>query len=145
MIRPNVYTTRLQNIVLAGANGQLTFDINIPNQTAKILSIYYENYVHNNVSGQVYYFPNFPGQECYLMVNQLATLMTKLYENPSVPASMITNGTNFLITKPGQYFFDSFFIRNTIRFLYMHNNLDIINSFGYHASVVVELEIIENR
>lgn len=71
-----------------------------------------------------------------------ADLLTLPFQDFTIPGNIITNGTTFVMWKPGQVIFDSFFVQHRLQLTYNHVNRDLLLSMRFFASITVEIEDI---
>lgn len=142
----HVYTLSVyKNVIGAGGLGDITWEMQIPNRTALLKSLHWTLQLTETVSGQ-----NRP-LETNIMVpygllcsgiipgTKIAQDFQKLVLGG---ASLGYSAENVYSYKPEQIRFNSFFIRNGLRFGFYLTNKEPAIIITYNFSIHVEIEII---
>lgn len=146
MKKNRVYTLVLQQTVLPGALGGTAFQINNENRTALLKSIALDiNIREFGAPFRIMPLEQNVNQEFLLEIQALpvGSLFAQIFQDIVNPI-VIANGDFIQIYKPQQLKFESFFIRNNLLFNFTYTNRDVLVSWMYSASIIVELEDIES-
>jgi hypothetical protein len=143
MRKKNIYTVTYHATLPPGPAGALveTFDILLPRESFYLRSVIFDLLIYETLT-----FTKLP----------LATQTTQWYEldiggipnhaiaqffsNFIVPANVMGNGNTIAIRKTGQINFENLFFSNNCHFAMQMNNLDLLQSYDYHWSLVAETE-----
>ena len=143
-----VYTTVLsENVGPMGIGLGCTFQINNEGRTALLKSILFD--LRIQVQGPPpYYYPIEQNTSQFFALQVLPmplniTRFSDTFGTINNPAVMLANGATLVMYRPGQLLFNSFFIRNSLRFEWGYNNNDALITFTYFASIIVEIEDID--
>lgn len=147
IIANDVYTCRLGFTLAPALAIQETFYLNQANKTLRIKSISIDYEIHENDTSQ-----NLPlDQNTVIALNLqvgdtvVPRMISKHFENFTLPVWLIGNGTHFRMWKPGQLTFDSWFIRNTLRFDFNITNYGVLLTYVINSCIIVETETIDNE
>lgn len=139
MASKRIYTATFDWTLAAGAGNVSNFEINTPGRELKIKSITLDHYIatfpgllrvppEQNTTQRIQLAIGGPGQQVFASV---------FNNTGGIPAN--NNGNYYLISKPCQLIFDSFYIRNVLPLtLVLNNNGAAI--FVNVISVMVETE-----
>jgi hypothetical protein len=141
----DVYSVHIRTAVAPGASYGNVFWLNNFNKQFKIKSISWDYKVRNSIGGKV-------DEDLYSMSLVVgdglgaAPKISKSFEAfttpPITPAVTDFNGTRFYIQKPKQLFFNSWFIENGIPFKVEIDSDELLNTYNFYWSLVVETEVI---
>jgi hypothetical protein len=109
----------------------LDFDIQISQRTVPIHMIPLEENTNQEFVLQVVGFP-------------AGTPVAETFEDISIPAVFLENGLQFNLYKPKQLRFDSFYVRNSLQFFLIYTNWDLLLTYHFRASIIVEIEETES-
>lgn len=139
-----IHTIVLGDSVAPAGSSNCIFDLSIPNRTAKVRSIYFDIRMANHNSP--YDFLNRYTQTSQNMSLDLyapTSNFAEAFSPQTNPGIVISTGIEFLITAGSQMFFDSFFVRNSLRFSWSYSNNDASKTVDYRMSLVTEIEILD--
>jgi hypothetical protein len=140
-MKNRVYTAAFQNLVLPGAAMNVTFQINNFNRTAKLKSLFFDLRIRENVTNLPLQLENNNTQLFQLVINAFASPFAQIFEAVA-GAVIFANGVQFIMRRPNQLKFDSFYIPDTLGFAFNYQNFDLLLSFVYEVTVVCEIEDI---
>lgn len=138
----DVYTCRIGATINQLQTAVHTFYLNNSNRSMAIRSISLDYVFSNANSYAVCPIENQTTQVINLQVGDTIApqMISKAFENFSV--APIGNGTHFRMWKRGQLLFNSWFIRNQLRFNLTMTNLDPIEPMVHEACIIIETEPI---
>jgi hypothetical protein len=148
MAKLRTFTRTYQNFAAPAPLGvaNVIFDLFNFNRRFKLNSVLFDIRIWEMVTTEPFPLEQNITQEFWLMLSALplGDNMAQHFELPIVGAGVITNNGNaFQIYRPGQYFFDSLYIQNALRFSFLYNNRDILLAYGYDLQVCANIEDIE--
>lgn len=132
-----VYTSSFTFNLNAGFGGVSIFQISSANRELQLKSILWDWTMRNNTTNALLSYENNGLQKISIQVGDAGRQIALPFQYISGTA-LVQNGEYLRINKPGQYFFDSFFIKNSIQFALSVQNDDAANSFLHSGCIVVE-------
>lgn len=146
MSNQRVYSTVIGATVAAGTASTNEFFVNNFNRSFLLKSVFLDVRLFETLApfAILPFEMNFT-QEFGLTINSIpaADLFCSPFQDYTIPANIITNGNSIVMWKPGQIKFDSFFIKNQLQLIYAHANRDMLVSYRFFASIILEIEDIE--
>jgi len=133
-----VYTSSFNYFLGAGLGAFSNFKIESFSRELQLRSILLDWKIVNNTTNAVLPFDS-PGLE--KMALQVGDLNTQI-SYPFIPVAgtaPVFNATFLQIYRPGQYFFNSFFIKNSISFNLSVQNDDAANTYTHALHLTVEI------
>jgi hypothetical protein len=76
----------------------------------------------------------------YLAIGNNVNMAAEAFDVTFNPPGGTGVAYNLIIQKPGQYFFDSFFVPTLLPFELSITNNDVLVSFNYQSNITVEIE-----
>lgn len=132
-----VYTGSFTFALNAGFGNFSIFQINSANREIQLKSILWDWKMRNDSTNELLAYENNGKQKISLQIGEANKQIALPFEEISGTA-VLFNGEYLTITKPGQYFFNSFFIKNSIRFNLGAQNDDLVNNFLHNGTITVE-------
>jgi hypothetical protein len=137
-----VFSARFFPVILPGATLAVTFNLNNLGRTSLMKSIFWDLRICRNVT-----FEPIPNEQnnflfaCMGTQPGIGNLVNETFGDVLGTAAFVT-GQNLWFTAPGQYHFDSFYIRNILALFLNFINGDIVNTYQIYTQVIIETEDI---
>lgn len=135
-MKNRVYSNILPFTLAAMGNRNIIWYLNNYRKSFKLKSIFFDLRITQDVGTQNQIYVLFIGSL------EVPIQQTENYENYNVSTGGDYNGVGFAMTKPGQILFDSFFIRERLKFQFLCANSDLLVAYDYLLSVTCEIEDI---
>ena len=141
MGKNKVYTASFDQVVAPGANFNTAFELQSWNRTRKLKSISLDIQVRNNATLMILPIESNTTQDFYL---QFYAIPLSLYAEPFTDFTFppLYNGNTIYITRPGQVFYDSFYLRHRAGFIFDYENRDAAITYRIRVTVTAETENI---
>lgn len=123
------------------ATSTKTFTLQSVGREMRIRSILFDVFAVQPLAAPgIYYRPweNMTDQSFVLVVGQAGDNIAHAFTN-IIGGGLASTGERFWITRPGQYFFNSFFAKNELSFALSVVNKNV-NTWDYDINIVVETE-----
>jgi hypothetical protein len=135
--------TRL--VMAAGDIGSAGWNISIPNKTFKLKSVFLNCELYVDLTLVPIPVFNNPTQKIKLQIGtgENGSLTNIVTDSTLLPVNEISNGGFINIYQPGQYSFDSVYIRNVLPFYWTGRNMDAVLDYHHEVCVIVEIEQVE--
>jgi hypothetical protein len=119
--------------------------IPLSNKTALLKSVGISVRAYNNAAPYEVFTPGMLSKYIRwdVAIESVDNLFTDYIDNVNLPAKVSYNGVYVKFFENGQFQFNSFFVRNSLRLDWDFQNMDVLLSLNYEAAIVVEVEIID--
>lgn len=126
------------------ANYIIGFDLNENNIKMKIKSLFFDLSIFDSVTNLLLPIVSQTTQKYYLQLGLgIPGSIGSIFKNATIPANITANGSSIRLNQPKQLFFDSFFINNLVTINFVAWNYDVLNTYYYDGTVVIETEMTE--
>jgi hypothetical protein len=139
MAENKVYCTYLQRVMAPASLTVKNFSISNPGRKLKLKSVLLDWRCENVTTNQIIPFEQNTTNYVQLAIGVAGTKIASTFTDIGVPA-WTSNGGQFIITRPEQYAFNSFYAANSIDFVLLMENRDAINQSQNYISIIVEIE-----
>jgi hypothetical protein len=141
----DIYSYRANHLIAAG--GFITQDAYLRRngKNINLRSITFNVDLRDNVTGEFIKYDNSLLQRMSLLVGDPTLLqpITRTFEDITLPGTIQALGQHIMLYKPGQWFFNSFIIRNEILFRLIWQNGDIADGMNVDFNLIVEISILD--
>lgn len=138
-----VYTSEFTSVCAPDGDAPLIFYINNSNRECYLKSIFFDIRIakdgapfnplpleQNNT--QLFYFS--------ISAMPYPSLFASAVSDISIPNNVIRNGNEIALFRPGQYHWNSFFVKDILRFTFSYHNGDAAITYKYYGMLVAEIE-----
>lgn len=139
----NVYTIYLTQTLLPGTLYAQDFSLGNNIGQNKIKSIGFDLAVANSLNAQPENLNINETQNYWLLVGELTAipvLIARTFNCVPAGGAAVFNGSVIRISRPGQFFFNNFFVQNILNLRFEHHNTDALITFDISATVIIEIE-----
>lgn len=134
-----VYTAYLDRTMAPASLTAKFFAINNPGRKLKLKSVLLDWRCEDVTTNQIIPFEQNTTNYVQLSIGVANTKIGNIFTDIGFPAWTI-NGGGFIITRPEQYTFNSFYASNQIDFTLLMENRDAVNQSRNYISIIVEIE-----
>lgn len=138
-----VYTAEFFNQCAPAANADTRFKINNSNRECYLKSIYFDIAIAKTAAP----FTPLPLEQNNTQIFRLVisafpalSLFASTVSDIIPLVNVVRNGTEIVLYRPGQYLWNSFYIKDILQFNFQFYNGDAAITYEYSASLVVEIE-----
>ena len=141
----NIYSVEMAlRSLAAGVGVDTAFDLVVPGKSFKLKSIFFDVRFREFVTGDLlnWYLNTTQDVQLEIGVFGAIPLFAKIFENFAPVPAFVNHGNAIVMHRPGQIFFDNWFISESMHFNYHSINYDLLLDYYHHLSIVAEIELL---